>query len=50
METTLQVLTTRRGRREAHRQWPAEDQDPLAGVKTSNILFASAGNGRIQQH
>jgi transposase len=22
METTLEVLTTRRGRREAHRQWP----------------------------
>lgn len=24
METTLEVLTTRRGRREAHRQWPDE--------------------------
>jgi transposase len=24
METTLEVLTTRQGRREAHRQWPDE--------------------------
>jgi transposase len=24
METTLTVLTTRRGRREAHRTWPDE--------------------------
>lgn len=24
METTLEVLTTRRGRRDAHRQWPDE--------------------------
>ena len=24
METTLEVLTTRRGRRESHRQWPDE--------------------------
>ncbi|WEX79367.1 transposase (plasmid) [Sinorhizobium numidicum] len=24
METTLEVLTTRRGRREVHRQWPDE--------------------------
>jgi len=24
MDTTLEVLTTRRGRREAHRQWPDE--------------------------
>lgn len=36
METTLEVLTTRRGRREAHRQWPDEVKVP--GVVSESLL------------